>query len=116
MADRRQRDEMERQLVEAYREGFSLREVAGRFGVSGSTVARTIRRVAPEAMRPSGGRALLSSAEEWQMVEAYREGAKSESLAARFGVSPGQVRKTIRFLAPGAMRPRGNRPGKAPMR
>ena len=99
-----------RQVVEAYREGATLQEVGDRFGVSGAVVARAIRRIAPEAMRPKGHRPRLSSTEEWQLVEAYREGATLQEVADRFGVSGGVVARAIRRIAPEAMRPKGHRP------
>ncbi|KKL99991.1 hypothetical protein LCGC14_1808900 [marine sediment metagenome] len=43
-----------RMMVEAYKAGGTLREVAAQFGVSMQRVQQVVERHAPEAMRPRG--------------------------------------------------------------
>lgn len=96
------------EIVEAYREGASLSQVADRYGVSRSRVYRTILRLDPGVIRKQGpSRRTSPSERDLEIVEAYREGASLDRVADRFGVSWRTVYRTIRAVAPWILRRQG---------
>lgn len=95
-------------MVETYKAGGTLREVAEQFGVTMQCVHQHVKRHAPGVMRSQGrryGQHTDPSDKVREMIEVYKSGATLHEVAKQFGVLMQSVHKSIQRHAPSAMRP-----------
>lgn len=109
-------EERDRQIVEMYKSGRSLREVRAELGISHSTVKRTLIRLGiplRPPSRPKGrtGRSRdeigFTPSERREMCRRYQAGDSLSIIADAYGSTPSTVKKHV--VAGGVkLRPRGN--------
>ena len=77
-------------LVDAYRAGATVYQLATQFGIHRQTVSRILKRSGVTMRRRT-----LSAEEVAQLLQAHQQGDTIQNIAARYGIQPSTVRKRL---------------------
>ncbi len=90
------REERDRRVIELYKSGVPVDEIAKRFCINRATIYSILRRHGVEPMRKRRRSRSLTPEEEEQLIHEYKEGVPVQDLLEKYGVSTTKLYEILR--------------------